>query len=99
MAATHYAAHAGKALRRPGTMTRQEYSVNACSLAKRGQELPQAKLLDMDIIDIRSASRQRVKLLAYIRDNLSNAAIAKRFGVSVRNIEKILSYEGWGHLP
>lgn len=99
MAASNYAKHVGKAIRRPGTMSRNEYSVRACELAIRGQDLPQSKLLDMDVIDIRSAARQRTKLMQYIRDNLSNAAIAKRHGVHVRSVEKILSYETWGHLP
>lgn len=99
MAASNYAQHTGKALRRPGVMPRHEWSVRAKELAARGQDLTQSKLLEMDVIDIRSAARQRVKLLQYIRDNLSNAAIAKRHGVCVRNVEKILSYETWGHLP
>ena len=47
---------------------------------------------------IRSAHRQRVKLLDYIRNNLSNEALAKKHCVSVRNIERIVSYETWGHV-
>jgi hypothetical protein len=52
----------------------------------------------MDVIDIRSAHRQRIKLLDYIRNNLSNEALAKKHGVHVRSIEKIVSYETWGHI-
>jgi hypothetical protein len=52
----------------------------------------------MDVIDIRSAHRQRIKLLDYIRNNLSNEALAKKHGVHVRSIEKIVSYETWGHV-
>lgn len=99
MAATKYAQHTGKALRRPGVMPRHEWSIRAKELATRGQDLTQSKLLDLDVIDIRSAARQRAKLVQYIRDNLSNAALAKRHGVHIRNVEKILSYETWGHLP
>jgi hypothetical protein len=65
----------------------------------RGQDLPHTKLLDMDVIDIRSAARQRKKLLQYIRDNLSNEALAKRHGVHVRTIEKALSRETHCQLP
>ena len=99
MAATKYAQHTGKALRRPGVMPRHEWSIRAKELATRGQDLTQSRLLDMDVIDIRSAARQRAKLVQYIRDNLSNAALARRHGVHVRSVEKILSYETWGHLP
>ena len=79
-------------------MYRHQYLQEARQNALRGQELPQSKLLDMDVIDIRSAHRQRIKLLDYIRNNLSNEALAKKHGVNVRNIEKIVSYETWGHV-
>jgi DNA-binding NarL/FixJ family response regulator len=79
-------------------MSRTEWQSRARELAPRGQELPHAKLLDIDVVDIRSAHRQRLKLLQYIRDNLSNAAIAKKHGVHHRTIEKIVSYESWGHV-
>lgn len=87
-----------KAIRPYGVMDRHTYIQSAMANALRGQELPQAKLLDMDVIDIRSAHRQRIKLLQYIRDNLSNEAIAKKHGVSVRGIERIVSYETWSHV-
>lgn len=79
-------------------LSRQEYLSRRTEFAPRGQELPQSKLLDMDIIDIRSAHRQRIKLLDYIRNNLSNEALAKKHGIHVRSIEKIVSYETWGHV-
>ena len=98
MAITNYAKNNPGRQRREGVMDRHTYVQNARQNALRGQELTQSKLLDMDIIDIRSAHRQRVKLLAYIRENLSNEALAKKHGVNVRNIEKIVSYETWGHV-
>ena len=79
-------------------LSRQEYLSRRTEFAPRGQELPQSKLLEMDIIDIRSAHRQRAKLLDYIRNNLSNEALAKKHGIHVRSIEKIVSYETWGHV-
>lgn len=99
MAASKYAQHVKHNRRqKPGTLTRDEYLVRARELAPRGQDLPQSKLLDLDVIDIRSAHRQRLALLQYIRDNLSNEALAKRHGVSKRNIERIVSAEAWSHL-
>jgi transcriptional regulator GlxA family with amidase domain len=68
-------------------------------MAPRGQELPQTKLLDLDIVSIRSAAKQRENLRKHIRENLSNEALAKQYGVHVRTIEKALSYETGSHIP
>ena len=78
---------------------RDTYLRDAGLYAARGQELPQTKLLDLDVIDIRSAKRQREKLLKHIRENLSNEALAKRYGVHIRTIEKALSRETHCQLP
>lgn len=61
--------------------------------AAKGQQLPQTKLLDLDVIAIRSAARQRESLRAHIRNTLSNEALAKQFGVHIRTIEKVLHRE------
>ena len=62
-------------------MQRFEYLQRARELAPRGQDLPQTKLLDIDVISIRSAARQRESLRKHIKDSLSNAALAKQYGV------------------
>jgi hypothetical protein len=80
-------------------MNRDEYMLKASQHCLRGQDLPQAKLLDMDVIAIRSAKRQRENLLKYIRENLSNDALAKHYGVHVRTIEKAVTRESFCHLP
>ena len=80
-------------------MDRDTYLRDAAQFSARGQELPQTKLLDIDVIDIRSAARQRAALLKHIRENLSNEALAKRFGVHHRTIEKALARETHSHLP
>lgn len=98
MAASNYAKHVGWRQRRSGTVDRHTYVQAARQNALRGQELTQSKLLEMDVADIRSAHRQRIKMLDYIRNNLSNEALAKKHGVHVRNIEKIVRYETWGHV-
>ena len=97
MARTKYSDHAIQ-VRREGTKSRHEYLQSARSMALRGQELPHAKLLDIDVVSIRSAARQREALRKHIRDNLSNEALAKSYGVHVRNIERIVSYETWSHV-
>lgn len=78
--------------------TRDEYLLQAREFAARGQELPQTKLLDLEVVAIKSAARQRDKLRQYIRDNLSNEALAKQYGVHVRTIEKALQHHTWSHI-
>jgi len=78
---------------------RDEWQQRRTEFVARGQDLPQTKLLDMDVISIRSARRQRLALLAHIKANLSNEALARQYGVHVRTIEKVLSNESWCHLP
>jgi hypothetical protein len=51
------------------------------------------------VIDIRSAQRQREALLRHIKENLSNAALCKRYGIHPRTLEKVLARETWSHLP
>ena len=98
MAITNYARNNPGRQRREGVMDRHTYAQQARQNALRGQELTQSKLLEMDVVDIRSAHRQRLKLLDYIRQNLSNEALAKKHKVSLRTIEKIVVYETWVHV-
>lgn len=79
-------------------MTRDEYMSRRTEFVRRGQELTHAKLLDMDVISIRSAVRQRESLRKHIADNLSNEALAKQYGVHVNNITRIINRETWGHV-
>ena len=79
-------------------LSRREYLESSEEFAKRGQELPHSKLLDIDVISIRSAVRQRNNLLTYIRDNLSNDALCKKYGVSEHVISRTVSYESYGHI-
>jgi plasmid maintenance system antidote protein VapI len=60
--------------------------------------LPQSKLTPLEIDAIRSAARQRDSLRRHIRDELSNAALARKMGVHVSAIEKVLSGASWGHV-
>lgn len=98
MARTHYADNHVKPPRRAGVLERSEYLLRAREMAPRGQDLPQAKLLDLDVVAIRSAARQREALRKHIRENLSNEALAREFGVHVRTIEKALSVDTWSHI-
>lgn len=77
---------------------RDEWEQRRTEFCARGQDLPQSKLLDLDVIAIRSAKKQREALLKHIRENLSNAALARQFGVNERTIEKAVARETWNHL-
>ena len=79
-------------------LTREEYLLRAREFAPRGQDLPQTKLLDLEVVAIKSAARQREKLRQHIKDNLSNEALAKQYGVHVRTIEKALQHHTWSHI-
>lgn len=98
MARTKYAEHIGKKERRDKHVSRNEYLLSAKANAPRGVDLPQSKLLPLDIGTIRSAARQRESLRKHIKDNLSNDALAVQFGVHVRTIEKVLSRETWSNV-
>ncbi len=75
-----------------------EYRQRQREFQPRGMQLPQSKLMDLDVIEIRSMARQRDSLIRHVRENLSNRAIARRFGVSERTVERVLSCETWGHV-
>ena len=98
MAQTNYSKNFVREERREGVISRQEYSLRAGEFCARGQDLPHAKLIDLDVIAIRSAAKQRDSLRKYISENLSNAALASKFSVHERNIEKILTRQTWSHI-
>ena len=98
MAATKYSKHVQHNTRRAGMMSRHEYCQRSRELAARGEDLPQAKLTEADVMDIRSAKKQREALLQHIRDNLSNDAMARKHGVTRWTIEKIICRETWSHI-
>lgn len=79
-------------------MNMTEYRQRQREFSARGMDLPQSKLTPLEVEAIRSAATQRERLREHIRNNLSNEALAREFGVHVRNIEKVLSREIWGHV-
>lgn len=98
MAQTNYSKTHGKAIRPDGVLSRQEWSLRSAEFCPKGQDAPHAKLLDLDVISIRSAAKQRENLRKYIAENLSNEALAAKFCVHIRSIEKILTRETWRHI-
>jgi hypothetical protein len=74
-------------------VTRHEYQQRARELAPRGAALPQTKLTPEAVREIRRIAAEREQARARITALMSNAAIAERFGVSVRAVERTLAYE------
>jgi hypothetical protein len=74
-------------------MDRREYLTRAREFAPRGDALPQTKLSADDVAEIRNAVRLREIARAAIVREYSNAALAARFGVSVRAVERVLMRE------
>lgn len=63
----------------------------------RGEELPQAKLTKEDIRLIWQCVAERERLREEAR-RLSNKALAEKFGVHYRTIERITQRWGWVHI-
>ena len=76
-------------------MNRDDYLMRAHEFAPRGADLPQTKLTEAMVLEIRAAQEKRADLMAHIKESLSNEAMAAKFGVHVRTIERVTSYRGW----
>jgi transcriptional regulator GlxA family with amidase domain len=74
-------------------MNRDEYLVRAREMAPRGERLPQTKLTRDEAEEIRRLARLREVARAQITQELSNTALARRFNVSARAVERVLAYE------
>lgn len=60
-------------------------------LCARGEEMPQAKLTESQVLEIRASH------VLYSRTH-GAPALARKYGVHVRTIEKILSWGSWAHV-
>lgn len=98
MAQTNYSKSFGKAVRKDGVQSRDDYNSNAIAHALRGTDLPQSRFSEDDVLEIRSAIKQRESMRQHIKDNLSNEALAIKFNVHYRTIERIIQRETWVHL-
>jgi len=66
-------------------------------VVKRGNDLPQSKLTDEDVlyirevVDKRNELRERLKLM-------TNKHLAKQLGVHYRTIDRVTAFENWTHV-
>jgi hypothetical protein len=64
---------------------------------KRGSQLPHSKLKEDDIRLINEFVAEREQMKAKLR-GMTNQAIAEKFDVHRRTIDRITSGETWGHV-
>jgi predicted xylose isomerase-like sugar epimerase len=65
---------------------------------KHGNDLPQAKLTPLLVIEIRRRNEEKQRRIAELNAKYSAKAMADDLGVHVRTIEKVLRYESWRHV-
>ena len=79
-------------------LDRHEYLIRAREFANRGEGCAHSKLTAEDVQAIRDAVEKRIELLAYIREELSNAALGAKFGVHPGYVTRIALRDAWGHV-
>lgn len=65
--------------------------------AKRGTELPHAKLTEQATIEIRALHAAKQHAIEVLNREFSIAGLSKKFGVHHRTIERVLMRETWPH--
>lgn len=65
---------------------------------KRGSALPQARLTEEEVANIRRGYNKARLTIARIQSKWTAKGIARRTGLHVRTVEKILSGETWTHV-
>ncbi|NHR08375.1 hypothetical protein HA052_24595 [Chromobacterium haemolyticum] len=80
-------------------MDRREWqSTGARLYAKHGTELPQAKADEAVVARIRRLHARKQRLIERLNRDYSAAGLARRFGLHVRTVEKMLRRESWAHV-
>ena len=87
-----------KQYRRDDTLDREEYLTRAREFAPRGEDSTHSKLTGDQVREILEAGEERARLRSEITRTLGNRALAERFGVSERAIERIFQRETWAHV-
>jgi len=63
----------------------------------RGSALPHSKLSEDKVMEIWQIVARRNELKAELA-GMTNQAIATRFGVHIRTIDRVTALESWGHV-
>lgn len=65
---------------------------------KRGKDLPQSKLTEEDVIEARKLHAEYMQTIKDLNSTFSIPALAKRYGVHERTMEKAISGITWSHI-
>lgn len=65
--------------------------------AARGEQMPQAKLSEEIVLEIRKTVQLREEARAVLK-NYTNSALAKEYGVHERTIDKAVQGYSWTHI-
>ena len=65
---------------------------------KRGMDLPQSKLNEKLVKKIRQDYREAREEIKRLQTKYSSKGLAKEYGVHVRTMDKVLTYETWRHV-
>lgn len=79
-------------------MNREEYLNNATLLARRGIECHSAKLDEDTVKLILRQHARKQQLIKRLNDKYSAKGLARRFGLHLRTVEKILQRRTWYHV-
>jgi hypothetical protein len=63
-----------------------------------GSKLPQSKLDESDVRLIRQIHSEKQAEIKKLNEGCSAKALAEKFGVHCRTIEKVLNYSTWRHV-
>lgn len=64
----------------------------------KGEDYPHAVLTDDIVLDIRSAVTQRERLRKFLSTELTNEALANKYGVTPRQIQRVIAKQNWRHI-
>jgi hypothetical protein len=64
---------------------------------KRGSDLPQSKLDETKVKEIRLIVEVRERMREELKA-MTNAAIAEKYGVHYRTVDRITAFENWNHV-
>lgn len=79
-------------------MTRDEYLIRQHEFQARGTAVPSAKLDDAKVRAAREEYERAQYAIRYIQQHYSVAGLARKYGVSVGAMEKVLNYSTWRHV-
>ena len=80
-------------------MAREDYLLyGARCTVLRGEDRSLSKLTDANVQDIRRLHARKTRIIKRLNEKFSASALAKKYNVHPRTIEKALRLETWTHI-